>query len=1168
MKHTQRKDAVRNILKQIVSYLSIVVIAMLAVNAYLGINFAAKAIGDNGNDFFKATNFRDIQVISTKLVTEEDIGVIGSVEGVADVEGVYRIDARVKNNGTATDVMVVSLTQRINTVQILEGRLPEGPNECVLEKSVDEATELGIGDTITVTNSKGGVPDYLKASEYVITGIVLHPDHSAWPLFVPGARYVLVNPEAFDTEALGNCYMTAEVRVAGVETMHVYDDKYIDTVGETVKRIEAISGERAQLRFDYIHDQYEKGISTEQVKLDDAKKQLEDARTELDTKWQEYNDGLKKLDDAKATIEESEKQLADAKKQLDSAKAQLDDAESQLSYGKVRLEDAKAELEDAEVQLEDAKTKLNDAREELDSTYQQIEEAKETIKNKLRDAIVNVLGEDIADEFDWSESDYEIDVDDPSVSATKLHITEGIVIDLDKTMGANIFALISSLGIPEEDLKEAYENTTGKVLDIADKSKIVDYIVNVIKTEYSKVNDKYEELASGARSWDEGHDEYITKLAEYEEAEEKYDAGVDEYNSSESTYFTKLAEYNNGKSEYEEGLNEYEHGKSALEQAKKDYEDGKKLAADGLKQLQDGEDKYEKGMAEYNDGVVAIAKAMEDMNLLDACRWVVLDDLGSVGYCYINNGRINVSDLGGTFAIIFILVGALVIYATVGRTVEEQRRLVGATKALGLYNREILAKYMAFGVSGTVLGMILGFFTGYFGIQRVVLGIYGRYYVFGAPKNAVDLKMTLIVFAGGLILSSLTVLFACTNLMKSTAIVLMQDSVPGFKRKSRKVNANRKTRKGSLYGHMILLNMLSDKKRVIVTIASVAGVCTLLSAGMTMNFAVKKSINQQFSDIEVYDIKVTFDSAVSDSVESDIAAILDEEGVEYVSLSDRNVTYDLNGKLFSCELICGDISKLDQFFIRRDPSTMEVISDKGDGIWIHYQTAHKSGLKTGDAITLYDAAMNPYSTTVTGIYENRVGYHAFMDGEVYFDIFGKRPVNNTYYIKTNGKNEVALTARIAQVEGFLKSVSQKQRLDEVQSMAAVLDLLSLLFIAIAAMMAYFILLNLVNMYITQKKKELTIMRINGFTVKETIRYVSLELIVTTILGIVFGLLLGSLLGVRILSLIEGSGLHIIKDIQFEAWGAAALITVFFATIISAWALRKVKYLKLTDVAEA
>ena len=119
-------------MKQIVSYLSIVVIAMLAVNAYLGINFASSAIGNNANEFFKATNFRDIQVISTKLLTEDDIAVIGSVEGVSDVEGVYRTSAKVTNSGNTTDVMVVSLTQRINTVQILEGRLPEGPNECVL----------------------------------------------------------------------------------------------------------------------------------------------------------------------------------------------------------------------------------------------------------------------------------------------------------------------------------------------------------------------------------------------------------------------------------------------------------------------------------------------------------------------------------------------------------------------------------------------------------------------------------------------------------------------------------------------------------------------------------------------------------------------------------------------------------------------------------------------------------------------------------------------------------------------------------------------------------------------------------------------------------------------------------------------------------------------------
>ena len=61
-----------------------------------------------------------------------------------------------------------------------------------------------------------------------------------------------------------------------------------------------------------------------------------------------------------------------------------------------------------------------------------------------------------------------------------------------------------------------------------------------------------------------------------------------------------------------------------------------------------------------------------------------------------------------SIALLFVLVGALVIYATVSKMVDEQRRQIGTTKALGFFNREIMAKYLLFGVSATLLGMLLG----------------------------------------------------------------------------------------------------------------------------------------------------------------------------------------------------------------------------------------------------------------------------------------------------------------------------------------------------------------------------------------------------------------------------------------------------------------------------
>ena len=89
MKKTQWKDTIRNILKEKVSYLSIMIIALLAVTAYLGINFGAEALRVNANRYYQKLHYRDLELSSTMLLGEDDLAALLEQEGVADAEGVF-----------------------------------------------------------------------------------------------------------------------------------------------------------------------------------------------------------------------------------------------------------------------------------------------------------------------------------------------------------------------------------------------------------------------------------------------------------------------------------------------------------------------------------------------------------------------------------------------------------------------------------------------------------------------------------------------------------------------------------------------------------------------------------------------------------------------------------------------------------------------------------------------------------------------------------------------------------------------------------------------------------------------------------------------------------------------------------------------------------------------
>ena len=93
------------------------------------------------------------------------------------------------------------------------------------------------------------------------------------------------------------------------------------------------------------------------------------------------------------------------------------------------------------------------------------------------------------------------------------------------------------------------------------------------------------------------------------------------------------------------------------------------------------------------------------------------------------------------------------------------------------------------------------------------------------------------------------------------------------------------------------------------------------------------------------------------------------------------------------------------------------------------------------------------------------------------------------------------------------------------------------------------------------------MRVNGFSIREVLGYVSYELIATTVTGILIGLVTGSLLGYRMIKLMETDMLHFVRSVQFEAWGFAIVITILFSLVIGFIALRKIPHYKLTDATQ-
>lgn len=715
------------------------IIAMLAVTSYLGINFGAESLRVNANRFYQKLHYRDLELSSTMLLGEEDLAALLSQEGIADAEGVLVTSGKVEKEDGHQNIEIVSLTERINTAELLEGKMPSSDEECVLEEELLDVLGLSIGDSITVTDAAGGVPAYLKGGTFTVTGSVHHPDHYALENQAPGNRYLLVKPEAFDREALSDGYMKAVIRIEKPEGISYFSRKYKKMAAAVQDSLADFCKQKEAERTDTFLALFDERIEEAETELAEGRKELEKGRTALDENAEKLADGEAELAEGKEQLEDGKKQIADgdlelsdALKQLQDGKKQLDDAWQQISSGRGELVTAKGELDSARQQLENGRAKLKKSAEqlaeaavELAKTNNEAEYAKAMVRYSLHKTVNENLDPETAGSIRWAEPSYlrADDMNSSSVSCTDFKVAEGCTVDLTQPFDTSVRAALSDMGLNKEDSELVYS-----------AFRQSDY--------YESSKDGYEESASAAEKWNSAHKQYLQGKAEYEkglntynrslnqyqEGLRKYNSGVSEYETGVAQYSDKTKEYEEGKTAYEEGLLEIEDAKKKLAEKETEYNDAVKKLAEGKEELAKAENEYADGVKKLQEGEEELASAKEEKETLGTCHFVLLPARGNSSFTHAEDSAENVGKIGMTFAFLFVLLGALVIYATVGRIIGEQRTLVGTQKALGLFSSEVFRKYLAFGASGSALGILLGTAVGYSFVQKMVLISHEQFY--------------------------------------------------------------------------------------------------------------------------------------------------------------------------------------------------------------------------------------------------------------------------------------------------------------------------------------------------------------------------------------------------------------------------------------------------------
>lgn len=1087
-------DTLREVHHTFPRFLSLLVLSALAVCFLAGLRATAPDMKLSADAYFDQQNLMDLHIASTLGLTQEDVDAIAEEEGVASVQGAYTIDALVPMDNQEMVVKVLSYSGEgdVNQPALVEGRLPEGEDECLVEPLFLELSGLSIGDTISLDTGEGDYADALSVEEVTIVGTANSPlyialDRGSSTLGTGSVDAFLILPvESFTMDYYTDAYLLAE----GASELETYSDEYEELVDQLAQQLEPLSKERSALRYD------------------EASQAISDAEDELAQAEEEAN---QQLTDAEAEITSSRQELDDAKKQLEDAKEQLDSGEAQYAAGMEQLESGWQALDAASLELEDGK--------------EQYEQGQTAYQAAL--ALYQIQAAAV-------ERQLETQAELEASTQARTQATQAAL------QAATEAALEDPLSYMEV-YNRVYEETYQSVYDTAYAQAYAQAQEN---------SSQWQELQTSKAQLDQTKAQLDAAKAQLNQGEIEYRAGVRQLESSQRQLEDSREELDQGWEDYETGLQQWEDGEKAYQEGYESYTQSRQEAEDQLK-----------------DGRKEVEQAKRDLTLLEDGEWYILDRNTNTGYVSYSMDADRIANLAAVFPLIFFLVAALVSLTTMTRMVEEQRTTIGGLKAMGFSRGSIAIKYVGYGFLSSVIGAVLGLAVGLTLLPWIICTAWSAMYTIGDIHYSFEAATSLLAAGAAVGTVTLAALLACFSTLAATPAQLMRPKAPPVGKRIFLERITPLWRKLSFHYKITLRNLFRYQKRFWMTVAGIGGCAALIVTAFGVRGSIMGVMEEQFDVLYHYSAQVGLVDEITPLELEEVEDTLSESGLVDDSLACRveTVTAQSESYTLDCYLqTTPSQEELSRFVELRHRTDDVPVTLPDDGAVITEKMASLLGVEVGDTITLDGESR--VTITVADITEHYVQHYIYVSDTYYETLFGEAPTANTvlvdFPVEESGAGE--LESQLVSLDGVSSLTLLSDTADTFSSSMESVDYAVILIIFCAAALAFVVLMNLTNINITERLRELATLKVLGFYNREVSAYIYRENAILTVFGVLAGMVLGKFLHQWLILTVEVDMVMFDRELDLSSYLWAAVLTVVFSLAVNLTARRKLRDLDMVE----
>ena len=1095
-KNMMRRNLQQSILKSLGRYIAIMAIIALGASIFVGLLMTKSDMVATGQVYTDEQNMFDLRLVNSYGWAEEQLEEVKQLPGIVDAEGVFYTDliAQWGSGGEEQVYRFYTLPETVNRLVLLGGRMPESPDECLADGYHADESILGTQVVLSGTNEEDALETSLYDT-YTVVGYVstpLYMDMNRGTTSVGNGsieNYFYVPREAMDAD-----YYT-EIHVTMPGQWEIYSDEYNDAMDALAEELEPLVEPLAWDRLEVVRS---------------------DAQEAYDEGYAEFQDGLQEYWDGKA---EAEEKLHDAYLELKNGEQELIDARQRLTDGEQQIADGKQSIVDGRKALTQSRETLANAK---SSTYTQLAEANAELMKNYQTVSTNLQ---------------QVNSGLLQLNAGMLELETGIT-----QLETGLEQLDS--GIEQVELLvsilDMTVNFSQQALDFALSAEIVD------EAYVAELQAKLDELAAK-------REEYNAQLADLQAQRSEYGAQLDELYATRSGLQAQQQELEANKTLLENALTsintgfmqlessqaqaenqfaaaeaQIEAGEARLDAAEEELEEMEVQLAEGWIELEDGEEELQKGWEEYYEGVrekrselanareeirdgrQELAKAQKTISEMTEIQLHILDRNTNIGYASLDSSSDIVAGVSRVFPAFFLLVAALVCITTMTRMVEDERTQIGTLKALGYSNGAIISKYLAYAGSSAMLGCGLGVIVGSVVFPMILWEAY-KIMLFIQDNIVLTFNWWLCLAVVGTytLVMLLVTWYCCRKALEEVPAELIRPKSPdaGKQLLFEKLPFWNKI---SFLNKVMIRNIFRYKQRLAMMLVGIGGCTALLLTGFGLRDTIVNIVDFQYGEVTVYDMEVYFSGGLTQYQKEAFRTGAEKCTSDLMFYHQSSVELDYDDQVREIYLIAAD-SEIQRFIDFHDDEVALSMPGPGE-VMLSVGVAEAMGIRTGDTITLRDPDMRVLELTVSQIYDNHVYNYAIVLPETVEAQWGETPEQQMAMAKVReGYNVHSAGAILTGLDNVMNVSVSEDMAGMVRNMMAALDLVVVVIVFCAALLAAIVLYNLTNINITERIREIATIKVLGFRAGETAAYVFKENLTLSAMGTVVGLLLGKLL---------------------------------------------------------